>query len=259
MMMVPEKATMVRMYCKASEKSAGGPAYRAAVEAARRLKLAGASVFPVEAGYGSHRKLHDLASEYSSFDIPIVVEFVDSAERIQLLTAELESIVSEGLVVLSPVEVFRGSDASAPADGDRMASPEGRISEMSRRSAAEDSSDMKIDGDAKRMTVYIGSADTVNGRNLAVAIVEHCRAMGMAGATICRGVMGFGKRSVIHKAHLLGLSDDLPERVEIIDRAEEIERLLPVLDGMVKGGLIVVEDVHVIRYLHDPAGGVGRP
>ena len=76
--------------------------------------------------------------------------------------------------------------------------------------------------------------------------------MGMAGATVSRGIMGFGKHSVIHKAHLLGLSDDLPEKIEIVDRPEEIDRLLPVLDQMIGGGLIVVEDVHVVRYLHEP-------
>jgi uncharacterized protein len=111
---------------------------------------------------------------------------------------------------------------------------------------------MKFDGDAKRVTASIGSADTWQGRNLAVEIVEACRVTGVAGATVSRGVMGFGHHSVIHKAHLLGLSDDSPEKVEIINRPEEIERLLPILDGMIKGGLIVIEDVHVIRYLHDP-------
>ena len=60
--------------------------------------------------------------------------------------------------------------------------------------------------------------------------------MGLAGATVCRGVMGFGKQSVIHKGHFLGLSDDLPERVEIIERPDEIERLLPALDGHGPGG-----------------------
>ena len=78
---------------------------------------------------------------------------------------------------------------------------------------------MKIEGDGKRVTVYVGSADTWHGRNLAVAIVERCRELGMAGATVSRGIMGFGKHSVIHKAHLLGLSDDLPEKIEIVDSA----------------------------------------
>ncbi len=117
---------------------------------------------------------------------------------------------------------------------------------------------MKIEGDGKRVTVYVGSADTWNGRNLAVAIVEQCRAMGMAGATVSRGVMGFGKQSVIHRAHLLGLSEDLPEKVEVVDRPEAIERLLPVLDEMIGGGLIVVEDVHIVRYLHAPKAAKGK-
>lgn len=113
---------------------------------------------------------------------------------------------------------------------------------------------MEVQGAARRVTVYVGSSDTWHGQNLVMAIVERCRQMGLAGATASRGVMGFGKSSRIHRAHLLGLSEDLPERVEVIDRPERIAGLLPVLDEMVKGGLVIVEEVHVVRYLHDPRG-----
>jgi uncharacterized protein len=109
---------------------------------------------------------------------------------------------------------------------------------------------MQIEGEAQRLTVYIGSSDTWHGTNLAVAIVERCRKMGFAGATVSRGIMGFGKQSLIHRAHLLGLSEDLPEKIEIIDRPERIAELMPVLEEMVSGGLVVVEEVHVIRYQH---------
>jgi PII-like signaling protein len=111
---------------------------------------------------------------------------------------------------------------------------------------------MQIEGEGRRVTVYIGSSDTWHGTNLAVAIVERCRKLGFAGATTSRGVMGFGKSSRIHRAHLFGLSRDLPEKVEIIDRPERIAELLPVLDEMVSGGLIVVENVHIIHYQHHP-------
>ena len=111
---------------------------------------------------------------------------------------------------------------------------------------------MMLEGTAQRVTVYVGSADAWNGKNLALAIVERCRALGVAGATASRGVMGFGKHSRLHRAHLLGLSEDLPERVEIIDRPDKIEALLPVLDEMVGGGLIVLEEVQVVRYEHHP-------
>ena len=111
---------------------------------------------------------------------------------------------------------------------------------------------MQIEGEGQRVTVYVGSSDTWHGANLAVAIVERCRSLGFAGATVSRGIMGFGKNSRIHRAHLLGLSEDLPEKVEIVDRPERIAELLPVLEEMVSGGLVVVEAVHVIRYQHHP-------
>jgi uncharacterized protein len=107
-----------------------------------------------------------------------------------------------------------------------------------------------------RSLIYVGSSDTWGGQNLAIAIVERCRKLGMAGATVSRGIMGFGKHSVIHRAHLLGLSDDLPEKIEIVDRPEEIDRLLPVLDETIGGGFIAVDDVHVVRDLHEPKGAM---
>ena len=112
---------------------------------------------------------------------------------------------------------------------------------------------MMIEGEARRVTIFVGSRDTWHGKNLAAAIVERCRSMGLAGATLTRGIMGFGKNSRVHRAHLLGLSDDLPERIEVVDRPERIDELLPVLDEMVGGGLIVVEDVRVVRYRGDSA------
>lgn len=255
--MIPHEARLLRLYSKANASCAGGPVYRAVVETARRAKLAGASVFPVELGYGAHRWIHDQTSDYSSFDIPIVVEIVDAADRIAVLMGELDTMVCEGLVIVRPVRVFRYTHATERGEGNGPGSSTGQPSRPDRVAHEEGNTPMKIEGEGRRVTVYVGSADTWNGRNLALAIVEQCRAMGMAGATVSRGLMGFGKHSVIHKAHLLGLSEDLPEKVEVVDRPEAIERLLPVLDGMIGGGLIVVEDVHVVRYLHGPKAAEG--
>jgi uncharacterized protein len=107
---------------------------------------------------------------------------------------------------------------------------------------------MPVDGEAQRVTVYVGSSDTWHGQNLAMAIVERCRKMGIAGATASLGVMGFGKHSRIHRAHLLELSNDLPERIEIVDRPDRIAQILPVLGEMVGGGLIILEDVWAVHY-----------
>ena len=110
---------------------------------------------------------------------------------------------------------------------------------------------MIIEGSVQKLTIYIGSQDTWQGRNLGAAIIEHCRSQGLAGATMTRGIMGFGKNSLIHRAHLLGLSDDMPERIEVIDRHERIAEVLPILKEMVGAGLIVVQDVQVVQYRHD--------
>jgi hypothetical protein len=107
---------------------------------------------------------------------------------------------------------------------------------------------MAIEGEAQRLTVYIGSSDTWHGHNLAMAIVERCRKAGLAGATASLGVMGFGKHSRMHRARLFGLSEDMPEKIEIVDRPDRIAQILPVLEEMVDGGLIVLQDVRVVRY-----------
>ena len=107
-----------------------------------------------------------------------------------------------------------------------------------------------IEGEVQRVTIYIGSSDTWHGRNLAMAIVERCRKLEIAGATASLGVMGYGKHSRIHRTRLLGLSEDLPERIEIVDRPDRIATLLPILEEMVGGGLIFLDDVRAICYRH---------
>jgi PII-like signaling protein len=111
---------------------------------------------------------------------------------------------------------------------------------------------MPLEGDVQRVTIYVGSSDTWHGQNLASAIVAACRKLGLAGATAARGFMGFGHQSRIHRAHLLGLSEDLPERIEVIDRPEKIAAILPQLEAMVGGGLIMVDDVHGRRRARHP-------
>ena len=109
---------------------------------------------------------------------------------------------------------------------------------------------MKIEGEARRVRVYIGESDRWHGRPLFTAIVERCRQEGIAGATVLRGIESYGANSRIHTARILQLSEDLPIVIDIVDRPERIEQLLPLLDEMVTEGLITVEDVHVVKYVH---------
>ncbi len=249
--MIPREAALLRLYFNVNDKWRRFELYRAVVDAARRFGMAGASVFPVELGYGAHRRIHDASSEYSSYELPIVVELIDAAEKVKQFAAELETMIGEGLAIRRPVRIVRYTHGLEREDADESALATELMPRTTTDLETGDANSMKIEGEARRVTVYIGSGDTWGGQNLAVAIVEKCRKLGLAGATVTRGVMGFGKHSIIHKAHFLGLSDDLPEKIEIVDSAEQIDRLLPVLDQMMGGGLIVIEDVHVTRYFHD--------
>lgn len=107
---------------------------------------------------------------------------------------------------------------------------------------------MNIPEDGYLLRIFVGESDRHDHHPLYEAIVLKARGTGLAGATVTRGVMGFGKNSVIHTAKILGLSEDLPMVVEIADSLEKIEQFLPVLDEMITEGLVTLERVRVIHY-----------
>jgi PII-like signaling protein len=101
---------------------------------------------------------------------------------------------------------------------------------------------------AQLLRVIVGEADRFEGRPLYEAIVLRARALGLAGATATRATMGFGASSHLHTTKILRLSLDLPMVIEIVDRADNIAKLLPFLDTAVHGGLVTIEDVKVVHY-----------
>ena len=103
-------------------------------------------------------------------------------------------------------------------------------------------------GPHRLLRIFIGESDVHEGRPLYEAIVEKLRKEGLAGATVLRGIEGFGKSSTLHAAHILRLSDDLPIVVECVDAAERIEAVLPALDEMIGDGLVTLETVDVRIY-----------
>ncbi len=107
---------------------------------------------------------------------------------------------------------------------------------------------MRIEGAAKRVTIYVGESDRVGRRPLFEVIVELLRQENCAGATVLRGIEGFGRASRIHAASILRLSEDLPVAIVWVDAPERVERVLPLIGEMVEGGLITVEDVEVLKY-----------
>ncbi len=107
---------------------------------------------------------------------------------------------------------------------------------------------MKIPEDGYLLRIFVGESDKHGHHPLYESIVLKARETGLAGATVTRGIMGFGKNSVLHTAKILRLSEDLPMVVEIVDSLEKIENFLPQLDQMVTDGLVTLEKVRVIHY-----------
>ncbi len=106
---------------------------------------------------------------------------------------------------------------------------------------------MTLSGPARRLTVIVGENDVWHHRPVYSEIVHRAHQAGMAGASVFRGLEGFGASRLVHISRLLSLSEDLPVAVVIVDTPERIDALLPQLDELVAGGLVVLDDVHVHR------------
>lgn len=107
---------------------------------------------------------------------------------------------------------------------------------------------MKIEGQGHLLRIFIGESDRWHGKPLYQAIVERAREEGLAGATVVRGIEGFGAHARLHTARILRLSEDLPVVIEIVDSEANIRRVIPLLDEMLGEGLVTLEKVEVITY-----------
>ena len=111
---------------------------------------------------------------------------------------------------------------------------------------------MKIPENGKLLRIFIGESDCWHHRPLYEAIVLKARELGLAGATVLRGPMGFGASSHLHTSKILRLSMDLPIIIEIVDSEENVNKMIPLLDEIVQDGLVTLEDVRVLKYRANP-------
>lgn len=118
---------------------------------------------------------------------------------------------------------------------------------------------MTLRGPATRLTVLVKESDQWHHRPVYTEIVHRAHQAGLAGASVFRGIEGYGKSSHIHTTRILSLSEDLPALVIIVDTAERIRAFLPQLDELVTEGLIMVDDVEVLKYVSRTVGDFSRP
>lgn len=113
---------------------------------------------------------------------------------------------------------------------------------------------MRLEGHQKRLTIFLGESDHHGHTPLATEIVQRAHRAGLAGASVFRGVEGYGASNHIHTTRILSLSDDLPIAIVIVDRDEAIQAFLPQLDELIEEGLVILDDVEVVKYAGRPKG-----
>jgi PII-like signaling protein len=225
----PAKKLIV--YVSESDLYEGVPIYEALLEWFHDHNVAGVTVTRAIAGYGAHGTYHRPKTLRLAEDLPIRIEVVESVERINRILPFVYDIVEKGLIELLDTEVIK-----------HTAPPENEDEQASHR--------VKLVGRAKMLRVYLGEDDRWEGEPLYEAIVKRLRMMDLAGATVYRGIMGYGAQQRVHKSGFLGLSHDLPIMVSTVDTPEKIRRAISALDEMVDEGMIVLSDVEVIKYTH---------
>lgn len=218
------------IYVKEGQRYRSEPLYEAVVRFLQRHGCAGATVTKAVAGYGASGEMHAARLFSLTEDVPMRIEAIDSERKITALLPFLYEMVGSGLVEVQETEVIKHTTHEALEEEERHLKHE------------------KLEGEAKMLRIYIGEDDRWEGEPLHEAIVKKLRLMDIAGATVYRGMMGYGAQQRLHKSGWLGLSTDLPIMISIVDTEEKIRNLLPVLDEMVDEGLVVLSDVEIIKY-----------
>jgi len=224
------------------------PLYEWIVETAHREGLRGATVLK---GFYGLRPSGSVLEEHTwsvSQELPVMVEVVDEAVRIEQLLGRVEPSFREGVITLERAHVLIYRAGAEPTETVLS----GRnILGTTASSLATGVRTMKVPENGVLLRIFIGENDREPGRGrpLFEAIVRRAREAHLAGATVLRGPMGFGRHSRMHAAKLLELSTDLPIVIEIVDAEEKVEAFLPVVDELVTEGLVTLEAVRIVRYV----------
>ena len=198
--------------------------------------ISGASVIRGIAGFGADHHLHTMRIERLTENLPIKIEFVESAEKVDELLPKLYELAGSGLIEIQDTTVVKPSEASAKI------------------AASASAPSLRREGKAKLMRIFVGENDRWHDVPLYRALIESMRANDIAGVTVYQGILGYGANRRIHKETTLNLSHDRPIMLSVVDGEEKLRAFFPVLDSMVQQGLVVLSDVDVIKYTHTYTG-----
>lgn len=220
-------AKKITVYVNEDARHHHGPLWEAILDYLLHKGVAGATATRAIAGFGQHRVIHTPKIEALSEHLPVRIEFVETPEKADEVLPTLYEMVNDGLIEVQDTNVVKTTEKPPPA--------------------APDAPRREVRGAARLMRIYLGEADQWKGEPLYQAIVKRLRMMDIAGATVYRGILGYGARGRTRREKRLGLSSDLPVMIAVVDTKEKLDAALPEIEAMLEGGLIVFSDVETIR------------
>ncbi len=196
-----------------------------------RKGVAGATALRGMSGFGRNQSLHTIDNEYSRH-LPVVIEFVDSAEKVDELLPSLYDMVNDGVIEVQDTTIVKAARKASKSDPAR---PRQRQA-----------------GPGQMLQIFLGEADTWHGEPLYDAIIKRLRMEDLAGATVEKGVLGYGAKGHTRKESFFHFSKDLPVVITIVDTLDNVSRAIEIVEGMMGDGLIVTSEVQTVRLVHAP-------
>ena len=193
--------------------------------------VAGATATRAYSGFGGHETLHTPKIEVLAEHLPVRIEFVETAEKVEEVLPTLYEMVTDGLIEVQDTTVVK---LSRPATEAEPEPPHERRA-----------------GPAKSLRVFLGEADKWHGEPLYGAIVKKLRMLEIAGATVYRGILGYGAKGHEHKRSFWHPMRDLPVMISVIDTAPKIAEAAAAIESMLDDGMIVTSDVEMVRLVRN--------
>ncbi len=220
-------AKKVTIFVNEDTQRHAAPLHDAIMTFLQHKGVTGATATRAFAGYGAHRAIHTPRVEVMAFHLPVRIEFVDTPENVEEVLPTLYEMVSDGLIEVQDTTVVK--PVRARVDAQRAVSHQ------------------RTQGPAQLLRVFLGESDKWKGEPLYEAIVKRLRSMGIAGATVYRGLLGYGAKGHEHHATLLHPTRDLPVMLTVVDVREKIAAATEAIEEMLDDGLIVLSDADVVR------------
>jgi PII-like signaling protein len=222
----------VGIYVAEDQKYHGSAAYTAILDFLFFRGVSGATVTRGIAGFGADHQMQTTALVDLAVHLPVKIEFVETAQKVEELLPKLQAMAGSGLIEMHDTTIVK------PA-------------EKEQKDPVITAPALKRESKAKMMRIYVGENDKWNGKPLYEAIVNGLRSNDVAGVTVYRGILGYGANRRIHKDAALSLSHDRPILLSVVDTEEKLSAFMPILDHMLKQGVVVLSDVDVIKYTHN--------